>query len=125
MHLEESVHRDRLVVSAEVPMEQLFSPGEGAQDEVFAFDRTLSRLREMGAHEYLTRGASASERASELFVLYDASTEVTREVAEGLFKACYKLQVTSYKTTLQLATCNLQLTSYKLQVTRRTTSTYK
>ena len=84
--------RVRLIISADAPMDELFVPngrvhgsdsavsGAGlsdqrgdligtaqyvpnAGDEVFAFERTLSRLREMSSHEYLIRSVRSHERS--------------------------------------------------------------
>ncbi|CAM9355328.1 unnamed protein product [Discosporangium mesarthrocarpum] len=47
----------KLLCLAEVPIQELFDPGDGRRDvmpdEVFAFDRTISRLVEMQGQEYL------------------------------------------------------------------------
>lgn len=69
----------RLIISAQVPAERLFDASAGggpdgggakgdligtaqyvpdSRDEVFAFDRTLSRLHEMQSHAYLVRAAT-------------------------------------------------------------------
>lgn len=54
-----------LVVEAEAPLEEMLPDAgashEGAQpDEVFAFDRTRSRLAEMGTEQYLARAQAGS-----------------------------------------------------------------
>ena len=45
----------KLLMSAEVPVESLYTEGSLG----FEFDRTLSRLQEMQSHEYLSAGAQA------------------------------------------------------------------
>ena len=109
----------RLIISAEVPASQLFVPEgrqEGdasdpslqahgdligtakyvpsAQDEVFAFDRTLSRLTEMQSHAYLLRAVTPGSGAHSLAdknrvsaVLYEAGTAMTQAEAAELFSS--------------------------------------
>ena len=112
----------RLILTAAVPADELFVPhrkaqGAGAgttrqadalekhgdllgtskyvpsaQDEVFAFDRTLSRLREMRSHAYLVRAASSGAGAHALFsenrvpaLLYQTSSAMSAKDAAALF----------------------------------------
>ncbi len=104
----------RLILTAEVPAEQLFVPeqrqardpalGEhgdllgtaayvpSAQDEVFAFDRTLSRLLEMRSHQYLVRATTPGAGAHALAVtnrvpaiVYEAGTALSKDDAAELF----------------------------------------
>jgi len=83
----------RLVITAAVPEEHLFDPGKGGQhDEVFAFDRTLSRLREMRSHAYLVRAATAGQGGHALFnanrvpvVLYETASAISDAEAAQLF----------------------------------------
>ena len=108
----------KLVVSAAAPPEGIFDPHDGAKaknagdgthgdligsaayvqdakDEVFAFDRTVSRLNEMQSHEYLIRQRSGSEQhgaykegeLDEPLVLYETSSDLSRDEALQLFKA--------------------------------------
>lgn len=110
----------RLILTAAVPADELFAPSRGgaggdaidpslekhgdllgtakyvpdAQDEVFAFDRTLSRLREMQTHAYLVRAATQGSGGHALFsenrvpvLLYEAGTAVSAAEARELFTA--------------------------------------
>ena len=66
-----------------------------AKDEVFAFDRTVSRLNEMQSHEYLIRQRSGSEQhvayqqgeLDEPLLLYETSSDLSRDEAHQLFRA--------------------------------------
>ena len=111
--------RVRLIISADAPMDELFVPngrvhgsdsavsGAGlsdqrgdligtaqyvpnAGDEVFAFERTLSRLREMSSHEYLIRSVRSHERsggcATEL-LLFETDSVLGRAEALELFRS--------------------------------------
>jgi len=95
--------RVRLILSAAAPMDELFVPHGAvaekhadllgtaryvpdATDEVFAFERTLSRLKEMSAHEYLVRTAGAAERVSTTLMLYESGSVLSPEMALTLFK---------------------------------------
>ena len=76
-------HGDLLGTSKYVP---------SSQDEVFAFDRTLSRLREMRSHAYLVRAASAGSGGHALFnenrvpvLLYQTGTAISQKEAAELF----------------------------------------
>jgi protein AFG1 len=78
-----AAHGDLLGTSKYVP---------SAQDEVFAFDRTLSRLTEMRTHAYLVRAASAGSGGHALFnqnrvpaILYEAGTALSKAEAQQLF----------------------------------------
>ena len=89
----------RLILTASEPEDTLFiadrSKGKestGAQDEVFAFDRTLSRLREMRSHAYLVRAASTGLGGHALFnanrvpvLLYEADSAISAAEAQQLF----------------------------------------
>ena len=80
----------KLIVSAAVPAESLFMP-EGqasglaktsrdvpdSRDEVFAFDRTLSRLQEMRTHAYLLRRGHSHAERSVPSILFESSTSLT------------------------------------------------
>jgi len=57
-------------------------------DEVFAFDRTLSRLKEMSAHEYLISAASSRRYNDTALLLYDSDSRISASEALALFKAC-------------------------------------
>ena len=63
--------------------------GGASQDEVFAFDRTLSRLHEMRSHDYLLRAATgrhqlfSSNRIPAL--LYQAGSAISDGEASALF----------------------------------------
>lgn len=51
-------HNVKLYCSAASPMDDLFIKEKGTEqhhDEVFAFDRTLSRLKEMQSHYYFKK----------------------------------------------------------------------
>lgn len=101
----------RLILSAEVPAEQLFVPEQrqapstshgdllgtaayvpSAHDEVFAFDRTLSRLLEMRSHQYLVRANTPGVGAHALAVtnrvpvlVYEAGSKLSKDDAVELF----------------------------------------
>ena len=90
----------RLILTAALPEDELFvadrSAGAkvstAAQDEVFAFDRTLSRLREMRSHAYLVRAASAGMGGHALFntnrvpvLLYESESVMSEAEASQLF----------------------------------------
>ena len=108
----------KLVVSAAASPEEIFDPHDGAKaksagdgthgdligsaayvqdakDEVFAFDRTVSRLNEMQSHEYLIRQRRGSEQhgayvegeLDEPLLLYETSSDLSRDEALQLFKA--------------------------------------
>ena len=76
-------HGDLLGTSKYVP---------SAQDEVFAFDRTLSRLREMQSHAYLVRAATEGAGGHALFsfnrvpvMLYETGSALSPSEARELF----------------------------------------
>jgi Ca2+-binding EF-hand superfamily protein len=107
----------RLVISAEVPPPLLFAPDKDtdkadaaaaaglnqhgdilgssayvpdSRDEVFAFDRTLSRLQEMRSHAYLVRAAEGGHghklAANHVpIVLFDATEALSEEEVSRLF----------------------------------------
>jgi cell division protein ZapE len=50
-------HRVKLLVSADVPAEELYTEGTNAQE----FPRTVSRLVEMRTHEYMARQHASEE----------------------------------------------------------------
>jgi len=103
----------KLVVSAAAPPDELFIPhaehtkaaaagthnhealASATKDEVFAWDRTVSRLNEMSSHEYLIRNRVGSEQhrayaAGELaepLLLYETSSSLSRAEALQLFRA--------------------------------------
>ena len=65
-----------------------------AQDEVFAFDRTLSRLKEMRSHAYLVRAATSGAGGHALFsgnrvpvLLYETGSVLSASEAESLFNS--------------------------------------
>ena len=63
--------------------------GGGSQDEVFAFDRTLSRLHEMRSHTYLVRAATGRHALASNnrvpMILYESGSALTDEEARDLF----------------------------------------
>lgn len=89
----------RLILTAATPEDELFiadrsakKSSTAAQDEVFAFDRTLSRLREMRSHAYLLRAASVGLGGHSLFsenrvpvLLYEADSAISAVDAQELF----------------------------------------
>jgi len=83
----------RLILTAAVGEDDLFTAETGGpQDEVFAFDRTLSRLREMRSHAYLVRAASGGFGGHALFgtnrvpvLLYETSSAISEADAAMLF----------------------------------------
>ena len=97
----------RLIITAQVAAEDLFvaerpsnhAPAGGgttsvqpAQDEVFAFDRTLSRLKEMRSHKYLVRAATGGNRLASKekripALLYEEGTAVSASEAAALFQS--------------------------------------
>jgi hypothetical protein len=104
----------KLVASAAAPPEDLFvldaesdarihvgdrtgaathDPSGGSKDEVFAFGRTISRLKEMQSHEYLVRAyldqaqRTGEASAAESLELYESSDGMSEQEAIQLFKA--------------------------------------
>ena len=90
----------RLILTCAVAEDELFIPdrskpatsARAMHDEAFAFDRTLSRLREMRSHAYLVRAASVGLGGHALFnenrvpvLLYEANSALSDEEAERLF----------------------------------------
>ena len=104
----------KLVASAAAPPEDLFiidadsdarihvgdrtgaaahDPSGGSKDEIFAFGRTISRLKEMQSHEYLVRAyldqaqRTGEVSAAESLELYESSDGMSEQEAIQLFKA--------------------------------------
>ena len=91
--------RVRLICSAAAPPAQLLlqavesdSMGSGgmeasAKEEVFAFDRTVSRLIEMQSRDYLVKSTEMHDRAANALLLYDASKELTVQDVERMWNS--------------------------------------
>mmetsp|Transcript_65505 Transcript_65505/g.179714 ORF Transcript_65505/g.179714 Transcript_65505/m.179714 type:complete len:295 (-) Transcript_65505:323-1207(-) len=90
----------KLIISAAVSPDELWRPhGESStagaaaddkRDEVFAFDRTLSRLNEMRSHAYLVRAAAGGHSLSENalpILLFETGSIVTEREARDLFSS--------------------------------------
>ena len=104
----------KLVASAAAPPEDLFiidadsdarihvgdrtgaaahDPSGGSKDEIFAFGRTISRLKEMQSHGYLVRAyldqaqRTGEVSAAESLELYESSDGMSEQEAIQLFKA--------------------------------------
>lgn len=72
----------KLVLQAKTPPSGIFErpPGDDAHDEVFAFDRTLSRLEEMASAKYLQRRwVGAAGESMESSVRFEPSLSDDRE----------------------------------------------
>lgn len=57
----------KLILHSKLPIQQMFQPGTESShhDEVFAFDRTLSRLEEMSSRSYLQKPWIGHDRVTE------------------------------------------------------------
>lgn len=70
----------KLILQSTVPVHEIFQPETKTdQDEVFAFDRTLSRLDEMASESYLRKrwSAKAVESKAELLSKNKAKLSMT------------------------------------------------
>jgi len=93
--------RVKAIITADAPPLELLESDGGPEDELFAFDRTVSRLTEMQSLEYLNRaGRKTAQTLKDLFSTLDGS-KISSDKALDLWNV-YDADLNGEMTVLEL-----------------------